>query len=43
MALPPLLAEGQARDQDCSNALHVCVVAELPLKVRMVYFRLLTE
>ena len=36
VALPPLLAEGQAGDLDCSNALHACVVAELPLKVSVV-------
>lgn len=36
VALPPLLVEGRASDQDCSNALHACVVAELPRKVGVV-------
>jgi len=33
VVLPPLLAEGRAGDQDCSNALHACVLAGLPLQV----------
>jgi len=32
VALPLLLSAGRAGDQDCSNALHGCVVAGLPLQ-----------